>query len=64
MRKIKNILIRELTDQDRDMIEFVKRETGCNQASKALMQAGYAFCQRQKTGRRNRFLQEKCERSG
>lgn len=33
--------------KNRDMIAFVKRETGCNQASKALMQAGYAFCQRQ-----------------
>lgn len=47
MKNLKNILIRDLTDQDRDMIAFVKRETGCNQASKALMQAGYAFCQRQ-----------------
>ena len=40
MKNLKNILIRDLTDQDR-------RETRCNQASKALMQAGYAFCQRQ-----------------
>lgn len=43
MKNIKNILIRDLTDQDRAMINRVMQETGCFQASKAVMKAGYAF---------------------
>lgn len=44
MRNIKNILIRNLTDQDREMLNQIMQETGYQQASKALMQIGYAFC--------------------
>lgn len=38
-----NILIRGLSDQDREMLEKVMQETGCRQASKAVLKAAYSF---------------------
>ncbi|MCD7850452.1 MAG: hypothetical protein LUH63_12425 [Parabacteroides sp.] len=38
-----NILIRGLSDQDREMLQTVMQETGCRQASKAVMKASYSF---------------------
>lgn len=38
-----NILIRGLSDQDREMLEQVMQETGCRQASKAVLKAAYSF---------------------
>ena len=38
-----NILIRGLTDQDREMLQTLMSETGCRQASKAVMKAAYSF---------------------
>lgn len=40
---ISNILIRGLTDKDRETLEVVMNETGCRQASKAVIQAMYSF---------------------
>jgi hypothetical protein len=40
---LKCIFIRDLSDADRKVIEDLKRETGCKQASKAIMQAAYSF---------------------
>lgn len=42
-RKIKNILIRNLTNEDRRVIATLMQETGCRQASKALMKAAHSF---------------------
>lgn len=42
-RKISNILIRDLTDEDNDAIRAIMNETGCFQASKALMRCAYAY---------------------
>lgn len=42
-RIIKNILIRGLSDQDREMIGVIMKETGCYQASKAVIKASYSF---------------------
>lgn len=42
-RKINNILIRGLSDKDREAINTVMNETRMFQASKAVMQAVYAF---------------------
>lgn len=38
-----NILIRGLSDQDREMLQTLMQETGCRQASKAVMKAAYSF---------------------
>lgn len=38
-----NILIRGLSDQDREMLDQVMQETGCRQASKAVLKAAYSF---------------------
>lgn len=38
-----NILIRNLSDQDREMLNQVMQETGCRQASKAVLKAAYSF---------------------
>lgn len=42
-RKIKNILIRDLTDEDNDTIRAIMDDTGCYQASKALMRCAYSY---------------------
>lgn len=42
-REIKNILIRDLTDQDNETLRTIMKETGCFQASKAIMRAAYSF---------------------
>lgn len=42
-RKIKNILIRGLTDEDRQMISVLMAETKCRQASKALLKTAHSF---------------------
>ena len=42
-RKIQNILIRKLNDADREVIDKVKKETGCYQASKALLTMCYSY---------------------
>lgn len=42
-REIKNILIRDLTDQDNETLRAIMKETGCFQASKAIMRAAYSF---------------------
>lgn len=38
-----NILIRNLSDQDREILEQIMQETGCRQASKAVLKAAYSF---------------------
>lgn len=40
---IKNILIRNLQEGDQEMIVLIKKETGLNQASKALLTIGHAY---------------------
>lgn len=42
-RQISNILIRDLTTEDNETIRTVMQETGCFQASKAVMKAAYSF---------------------
>lgn len=42
-RQISNILIRDLTAEDNETIRTVMQETGCFQASKAVMKAAYSF---------------------
>ena len=42
-RKISNVLIRDLTDQDNQTIRAIMNDTGCFQASKALMQCAYSY---------------------
>lgn len=42
-RRIKNVLIRDLTDEDREVIAMLMQETGCRQASKALIKAAHAY---------------------
>lgn len=42
-RKLKNILIRDLTDQDNDTLRAIMVDTGCYQASKALMRCAYSY---------------------
>lgn len=42
-RTLKNILIRDLTAEDNETIRTVMQETGCFQASKAVMKAAYSF---------------------
>lgn len=42
-RQIKNVLIRNLTNEDRQVITAILSETGCRQASKALLKAAYSF---------------------
>lgn len=42
-RQISNILIRDLTAEDNETIQTVMQETGCFQASKAVMKAAYSF---------------------
>lgn len=42
-RQISNILIRDLTTEDNEAIWTVMQETGCFQASKAVMKAAYSF---------------------
>lgn len=42
-RKHKNILIRGLTDQDNDTLQAIMTDTGCFQASKALMRCAYSY---------------------
>lgn len=41
--KTRYVLIRNLTEEDNKMLQEIKRETGCQQASKALLQTGYAY---------------------
>ena len=38
-----NILIRNLSDQDREMLNQVMQETGFRQASKAVLKGAYSF---------------------
>lgn len=40
---LKNIIIRDLTEEDNEIISLLKKETGCKQASKAVMRAVYSF---------------------
>ena len=40
---ISNILIRDLTDEDNRVIREIKRETGCFQASKAIMRMAHSY---------------------
>lgn len=47
-RDIRNVLIRDLTDEDRCMIKEVMRDTGVGSASKALIRAGHSFCRQSK----------------
>ncbi|WP_455639335.1 hypothetical protein [Parabacteroides sp.] len=42
-RKRKNVIIRDLTDEDRAAIEVVITDTGFRQASKAIMRAVHSF---------------------
>lgn len=42
-KQIKNVLIRDLTTEDNQAIREVMRETGCYQASKALLRTAYAY---------------------
>lgn len=42
-RKHKNILIRDLTDQDNETLQAIMTDTGCFQASKALMRCAYSY---------------------
>lgn len=42
-RMLKNILIRDLTDQDNETLRAIMKETSCFQASKAIMRAAYSF---------------------
>lgn len=42
-RKHKNILIRDLTDQDNAALQAIMADTGCFQASKALMRCAYSY---------------------
>lgn len=42
-RPIKNVLIRGLTTEDNQTIRAVMQETGCYQASKALLRTAYAY---------------------
>ena len=42
-KQIKNVLIRDLTAEDNQAIREVMRETGCYQASKALLRSAYAY---------------------
>ena len=43
MKTIKNVLIRSLTAEDNQTIRAVMQETGCYQASKALLRTAYAY---------------------
>lgn len=43
MKDISNILIRNVSEEDREALRRVMQETGVNQASKAVMQAVHAF---------------------
>ena len=42
-KPIKNVLIRSLTAEDNQTIRAVMQETGCYQASKALLRTAYAY---------------------
>lgn len=42
-KTIKNILIRDLTDEDNKTIRAIMDDTGCYQASKALMRCAYSY---------------------
>lgn len=44
---IKNILIRDLSEKDQEALNSVMNETGCRQASKAVMRAVYSFLRSQ-----------------
>lgn len=46
-RKISNILIRDLTDEDNKAIRAIMDDTGCYQASKALMRCAYSYLRMQ-----------------
>lgn len=41
--KTRFVLIRNLTAEDNRMLQEIKKETGYQQASKALLQMGYAY---------------------
>ena len=41
--KTRYVLIRNSTEEDNKMLQEIKRETCCQQASKALLQTGYAY---------------------
>lgn len=41
--KTKFVLIRNLTAEDNRMLQGIKQETGCRQASKALLRAGHDY---------------------
>ncbi len=42
-KTIKNILIRDLTEEDNKTIRLIMNDTGCYQASKALMRCAYSY---------------------
>lgn len=42
-RTLRNILIRELTEEDNKTIRTIMNDTGCFQASKALMRCAYSY---------------------
>lgn len=42
-RKLSNVLIRDLTDQDNDTLQAIMTDTGCYQASKALIRCAYSY---------------------
>lgn len=42
-RKLSNILIRDLTDEDNETIRAIMNDTCCYQASKALMRCAYSY---------------------
>lgn len=46
-RQINNILIRNLSEKDQEALSAVMAETGCGQASKAVMRAVYSFLRSQ-----------------
>lgn len=46
-RQINNILIRNLSEKDQEALSAVMAETGCGQASKAVMWAVYSFLRSQ-----------------
>lgn len=42
-RALKNILVRGLTEEDNRVIREIMRETGCFQASKAIMRMAHSY---------------------
>ena len=60
-RKRKNVIIRDLTDEDREAIDIVIADTGYRQASKAIMRAIHFFARASLTIRNQAFRIKKLE---